>query len=169
MFLMTYVTPVFDHIHALAGILAEHGFSGAIIPDLPFETLEAQALLHDFHACGLMLVPVVAPTMEPRRLSLFSRTLPPKNLIYAAARTGQTGEKSRIDSRDARAYLDELRRVFPRNPICVGFGIREKSQADFLRERGFIPVIGSAIVETIASSEESGDAGERMQEFFMRM
>src|SRR4029077_11646464 len=66
--LMTYINPVLTYgVPEFARDVERAGIDGVIAPDLPAG--EADDLRNALHACGVALIPLVAPTTPPERLA----------------------------------------------------------------------------------------------------
>src|ERR1700712_1639988 len=75
---------------AFAELLAEHGASGLIVPDLPLE--ESGELLAACDANGIALVPLVAPTTPEDRLTAIGAQA--RGFVYTVSVVGTTGERA---------------------------------------------------------------------------
>ena len=71
--------------------------------------------------------------------------------IYCVSRKGVTGEETNF-SDELEAYLTKCREG-TNLPLALGFGIKERSEIDFLKGKADIAVIGS---QTIRVMEEDG-------------
>jgi tryptophan synthase alpha chain len=76
-----------------------------------------------------------------------------RGFIYCVARKGVTGEKTDFSDKLA-TYLGKCRQSTSL-PLALGFGIKEKSDIDFLKSKADIAVIGS---QTIRVMEQKGVA-----------
>jgi tryptophan synthase alpha chain len=119
---------------------AAAGFSGAIVPDLPFdesETLSRLAAARDFK-----LIQLVTPTTPRERARDIARRS--TGFLYCVSVTGITGERVRIPSEllDQLAWLRRQTDL----PLCVGFGISRPEHVRMLHEVADGIIVGSAIV-----------------------
>src|SRR5262245_37311086 len=116
------------------------GFSGAIVPDLPFEESDALAAL----AAGreFTLIQLVTPTPPPDRAVAIARRS--TGFVYCVSVTGITGERERLPE-DIRGQLALLRKHTDL-PLCVGFGISRPEHVRILREHADGVIVGSALV-----------------------
>jgi tryptophan synthase alpha chain len=122
--------------------LKEHGISGVIIPDLPMEEDgEARALAAQN---GIHLIPLVAPTSESRVEQIASRA---GGFVYCVSSLGVTGVRQSFHE-DIESFLAAVRKAAS-VPICVGFGISSRQQAEQLSAQCDGVIIGSAIVRKI--------------------
>lgn len=158
--IFTYYNPALQlGLERFFALLREHGFSGAIIPDLPMEEDgEAKALAD---RAGIHLIPLVAPTSEARVERIASRA---SGFVYCVSSLGVTGvRKSFHEGIDA--FLASVRRA-ARVPICVGFGISSREQAERLAGQCDGVIVGSAIVRSIEEALPlltSGDSARKAE------
>jgi len=141
--LFTYYNPALQlGLERFFGLLQEHGFSGTIIPDLPMEEDGETKALAD--QAGIHLIPLVAPTSEARVERIASRA---SGFVYCVSSLGVTGVRSSFHE-GIGAFLASVRRA-ARVPICVGFGISSREQAEQLAGQCDGVIVGSAIVRKV--------------------
>lgn len=132
-----------------AGVLAEAGVSGLIVPDLPLE--EAGALLEACDARGIALVPLVAPTTPDDRLAEIGARA--RGFLYTVSLSGTTGERAALGG----GLRDVLERASAGTdvPVAVGFGISTPEQAAAAADAGADGVIvGSRLVRAAAEAAD---------------
>ncbi|MDS0473673.1 tryptophan synthase subunit alpha [Natrinema sp. 1APR25-10V2] len=136
---------------------AEAGLSGIIVPDLPAEEADPLREACDDH--GLDLVFIVAPTTEGERLDRIMSHV--SGFAYVQARLGTTGARANVST----ATHDSLARLSEYDvPKAVGFGVSEGDHAAEIVEAGADGVIvGSALVDIIASSETPDAAADELE------
>ncbi len=145
---MTYANIPFQYgMDRFAQKMKELNLKGAIIPDLPPE--EGEDYIRAMRQNSLDPVFIFSPETSNERLSYLSTLA--SGFVYCTARKGVTGKQTRF-SGDLTAYLSRCRKATSL-PLAVGFGVREKSDVDFLKGRADIAVIGS---ETIRVVEQNG-------------
>jgi tryptophan synthase alpha chain len=151
---MCYANPILSRgFERFADMLAQRGVSGLIVPDLPFE--EAPAAIAALDERGLALVPLVAPTTPPERLSMIGARA--RGFLYTVSVTGTTGE--RVALKDDLAAVVARARAGTKVPVAVGFGIATPEQAAAAAAAGADGVIiGSRLVR--AAGEAGDPAGE---------
>lgn len=145
---MTYYNILFRYgVGRFAADAAGNGIQGAIVPDLPPE--EGSDYLAAMAEHGLAPIFIFAPTSSPERM----RTIAShgKGLIYCVARKGVTGADTSF-THDLNAYLARCRSATSL-PLALGFGVKDKSDVDFLKGKVDIAVIGT---QTIRIMEEQG-------------
>jgi tryptophan synthase alpha chain len=128
---------------------AAAGFSGAIVPDLPFEeseTLGQLAKQRDFK-----LIQLVTPTTPRERARAIAQRS--TGFLYCVSVTGITGERAALPPEllDQLAWLRRQTDL----PLCVGFGISRPEHVRMLREVADGIIVGSAFVRHLekASSQ----------------
>jgi tryptophan synthase alpha chain len=144
--LMTHLNPL--HRHGLESVmrdLAEAGFAGLIVPDLPLE--ESAPVDRAARAAGLDLVQLAAPTSGPERLRRIARHS--RGFVYLVALTGITGERSALPP-DLVGLVRDLRAVTTK-PVCVGFGISTPAHVAEVARYADGVIVGSAIVRLVES------------------
>lgn len=129
--------------------MSDCGLRGAIIPDLPPE--EGRQYLELMHAHDLAPILIFSPTTTLDRMGYIASFA--RGFIYCVARKGVTGEDTNF-SEELAGYLARCRQATAL-PIALGFGVKEKSDIDFLKGKADIAVIGS---QTIRVMEQKGIA-----------
>ncbi len=126
------------------------GVKGMIIPDLPFDNDEG--LTKACQENGMINIPVAAPSMSAERLEKMARAGFP--YIYAALRTGITGQDTQID----QATLDFIKAVGQGgSKVYGGFGISNGQQSAALGHSVEAVIAGSVFVRTITQNQDDGD------------
>ncbi len=155
--LMCYANMVFaPGAEAFVERLAQSGASGLIVPDLPLE--EAPQVLDACDAHGLALVPLVAPTTPPERLSRIGERA--RGFLYTVSVVGTTGERSALSDRFAEVV--SRAKASTAAPVALGFGISTAEHALQAAQAGADGVIvGTRLVRAAAESEDpAGAVGE---------
>jgi tryptophan synthase alpha chain len=124
---------------------AAAGVDGLLILDLPPE--EADDYERLMKASGLCPIWLVAPTTPESRIERIARRA--QGFIYYVSREGVTGMQSTVSS-SIGEMTDRIRRHSPL-PIAVGFGISNPDQAREVASHSEAIVVGSAIVNRIAT------------------
>ncbi|MCZ6677647.1 MAG: tryptophan synthase subunit alpha [Candidatus Poribacteria bacterium] len=142
--LMTYYNPIFRMGESkFCKTASEAGVDGVIIPDLPPE--EADTLLQIATAHNLATIFLVAPTSPPERLRRIASVS--TGFIYCVSVTGVTGARTSL-SAEIQPMVTELRK-YTEKPLCVGFGVSTRAQADTVAQLADGVIVGSAIVNVI--------------------
>ncbi|MEM6569010.1 MAG: tryptophan synthase subunit alpha [Planctomycetota bacterium] len=135
--------------------LADAGFDGVLVPDLPIE--EAPAIVGLAESHGLACVLFCAPTTSDERLRQAAEAT--RGFLYAVGRTGVTGAATSM-SHDADAYLARARELAGDTPIGVGFGIRTAEQVAAVAPHAELAIVGSALVAAIHDAAEAAVASD---------
>ena len=119
---------------------AAAGFSGAIVPDLPFE--ESESLSRWPPHRDFKLIHLVTPTTPRERARAIAQRS--TGFLYCVSVTGITGERDRLPPEllDQLAWLRQQTEL----PLCVGFGISRPEHVRTLREVADGVIVGSAFV-----------------------
>jgi tryptophan synthase alpha chain len=119
---------------------ADAGFSGAIVPDLPFE--ESEALSRLAAARDFKLIHLVTPTTPRERARAIAQRS--TGFLYCVSVTGITGERDRLPPEllEQLAWLRQQTEL----PLCVGFGVSRPEHIRSLREVADGVIVGSAFV-----------------------
>ena len=145
---MTYYNLIYRAGHErMAGLLAEAGVSGAIIPDLPLEELGPWAEAAD--AAGVATVLLVAPSTPPARIEAICRRS--RGFVYGVGRMGVTGEQATLadSAREVASRIGAVTDV----PVCIGIGVSSPEQAATVCEVADGVVVGSALVRRLLEGE----------------
>lgn len=141
---MTYYNLIYRAGHdRIAGLLAEAGVVGTIIPDLPLEEMDAWA-----EACAkvdLATVLLVAPsTPDDRLAAICART---QGFVYTVGRMGVTGEQA-VLAASAQELASRVTAITD-IPVCVGIGVSNAEQAAAVCSVADGVVVGSALVRRL--------------------
>jgi len=128
------------------------GIDGLLVVDLPPEL--AAPLLAPMQAEGMDFVPLVAPTSTPERVERAASVA--GSFLYYVSMTGVTGAKGADlaeAARRARAVREQTGK-----PVAVGFGVRTAEDVATVAAHADGVVVGSAVVDVIASAVRADDA-----------
>jgi tryptophan synthase alpha chain len=148
--LMGYMNPVlqfgFENFCANAAAV---GVDGLILPDLPeyeFET-EYGAIIKKY---GLDFIFLVTPETAESRLRKLDELS--SGFLYAVSSSSTTGtDKQMADISD---YLRGLQAMNLKNPVLVGFGIKDKATFEAACAHANGAIIGSAFIKAIGEAED---------------
>ncbi len=119
------------------------GFSGAIVPDLPWD--ESAALSKLAAERDFKLIHLITPTTpKPRAIEIAQRST---GFLYCVSISGITGERDRLPDK----LLDQLTwlRQQTKLPLCVGFGVSRPEHVRMLRDVADGVIVGSALVRKV--------------------
>jgi len=144
--LMGYMNPILQYgFEAFCKKAKEVGIDGLILPDLPlfeFEHSYGKIIKEN----GLDFIFLVTPeTPEQRVKKLDSLT---NGFLYAVSSSATTGKDK--DFNVVAQYLQKLQNMQLKNPILVGFGIKDKATFDAATVHTQGAIIGSAYIQVLS-------------------
>jgi tryptophan synthase alpha chain len=144
--LMGYMNPVLQYgFEKFCADAAAVGIDGLIIPDLPeyeFET-EYGAVIKKY---GLDFIFLVTPeTSEDRVRKLDNLS---SGFLYAVSSSSTTGQDKKMT--DVKTYLQKLQQMKLKNPVLVGFGIKDKESFEMACSNAAGAIIGSAYIKALS-------------------
>lgn len=147
--LMGYMNPILQYgFEAFCKKAKQVGVDGLILPDLPlfeFEQLYGKTI----QANGLDFVFLVTPeTPEERLRKLDSLS---KGFLYAVSSSATTGKDK--DFSKVAVYLQKLQAMKLKNPVLVGFGIKDKATFEAVAAYANGAIIGSAYINALSQGD----------------
>ncbi len=148
--LMGYMNPVLQYgFEQFCADAAAVGVDGLILPDLPGFEFEQEygVIIKKYHLDFIFLVTPETSDERVKKLDQLS-----SGFLYAVSSSSTTGgEKTRAASSE---YLSRLRDLGLRNPVLVGFGIKDKASFDAVCEYAAGGIIGSAYIKALENSTD---------------
>jgi len=135
------------------------GVDGVIVPDLP---LEESLPLRTLAAGKLAVVPLAAPTTAEDRLKEIVAA--GSGFLYYVTVTGITGTRTSLPP-ELTATLDRVKEIAGDLPLAAGFGISTPDQAKLIGKHSDAIIVGSALVEIIASSGAAAGGRKKLSDF----
>jgi tryptophan synthase alpha chain len=146
-------------MHQFIADAAKAGVDGLLVLDLPPEESDNyEALMKKNGLCHIYLV---APTTPENRMGFIVKR--GSGFIYYVSREGVTGMQKQI-SANLASQVGKLR-AHTKLPIAVGFGVSNPEQARLVAQNADAVVVGSAVVNQIASHGKSKDLTKRVGKF----
>ncbi len=145
---MTYYNVIYRAGHErMAGLLAESGVAGAIIPDLPLEEMGPWAQAAD--RADVATCPAGGALHPMHRVEAICRRS--RGFVYAVGRMGVTGEQAVLadSAREVAGRVTAATRL----PVCVGIGVSTPEQAVAVCQVADGVVVGSALVRRLLEGE----------------
>jgi len=144
--LMGYMNPILQYgFEAFCKKAKEVGIDGLILPDLPLFEFE-QSYGKIIKENGLDFIFLVTPeTPEQRVKKLDSLS---NGFLYAVSSSATTGKDK--DFNVVAQYLQKLQALQLKNPILVGFGIKDKTTFDAATVHTQGAIIGSAYIQVLS-------------------
>jgi len=144
--LMGYYNPIYTYgVEAFLGAARESGVDGLIVVDLPPE--EDSELCIPARELGLDFIRLATPTTDEERLPAVLQNT--SGFVYYVSITGITGAAT--PEADVVGMAVTRIREKTELPVAVGFGVRTPEDAKAIAEKADGVVVGSAIVDEIAS------------------
>jgi tryptophan synthase alpha chain len=146
--LMGYMNPIMQYgLEKFCASAEAVGVDGIILPDLPmyeFETTYQQL----FNQHNLRFIFLVTPeTGEERIRKIDSLT---SGFLYAVSSSSTTGNNKAIS--DQTNYFKKLQKMQLKNPILVGFGIKDKATFQSASAYSNGAIIGSAYIKALQNT-----------------
>jgi tryptophan synthase alpha chain len=158
--LMGYLNPVeIFGVERFAAEAAKVGVDGVLLVDCPPE--EAGPLRAVLAAAGIDLVLLASPTTTTERMRLICEAA--SGYLYYVSFAGVTGA-SALDTGEVAQRVAGIR-ALTRLPIAVGFGVKDGTSAQRVAASADGVVIGSALVEHLATAAAAEDAAGRAEGF----
>jgi len=122
---------------------------GVILPDLPEYEFENEygAIIKRY---GLDFIFLVTPETSEERIKKLDALS--TGFLYVVSSSSTTGNKK--DFSEVEKYLQRLKRMQLKNPLIVGFGIKDKSSFQSACKYANGAVIGTAYVKAIEHAED---------------
>jgi tryptophan synthase alpha chain len=156
--LMGYMNPVLQYgFDKFCEAAAMAGVDGLILPDLPmfeFETEYGPVM----KAHGLDFVFLVTPETSDIRIRKVDALS--SGFLYAVSSSSTTGGAKDMSGQEN--YFRRLKEMELRNPVLVGFGIRDRASFEAACRYANGAIIGTAYIRAI---ENGGDIGGKTKEF----
>ncbi len=148
---MTYANVIFSYgAEKFIRTCSEIQIDGLIVPDLPYE--EKQEFAPFCEKYGVDLISMIAPTSE-QRIAMIAREA--QGFIYVVSSLGVTGMRESITT-DLNGIIQAVRENSDL-PCAVGFGISRPEQVSEIAKISDGVIVGSAIINVLASG---GNVGE---------
>lgn len=148
--LMGYMNPVLQYgFENFCKDAAAAGVDGLILPDLPeyeFET-EYGAIVKQY---GLDFIFLVTPETSEQRVRKLDQLS--SGFLYAVSSSSTTGSNKNMG--DVNSYLQRLHGYKLKNPVMVGFGIKDRESFDAACENANGAIIGSAFIKALNDAED---------------
>ena len=148
--LMGYMNPVLQYgFENFCRDAAAVGIDGLILPDLPeyeFET-EYGTIIKKY---GLDFIFLVTPETSEERIKKLDELS--TGFLYAVSSSATTGKDK--DFNAVEEYLQRLQSYQLKNPILVGFGIKDKQTFDAACKYANGAIIGTAFIKALENTND---------------
>ena len=143
--LMGYMNPILQYgFEAFCKKAKEVGVDGLILPDLPLFEFEDSygKIITENNLDFIFLVTPETPDQRVKKLDSLSN-----GFLYAVSSSATTGKDK--DFNLVAQYLQKLQAMQLKNPILVGFGIKDKATFDAATVHTQGAIIGSAYIQQL--------------------
>lgn len=148
--LMGYMNPILQYgFEKFCQHAAALPIDGLILPDLPeheFET-EYGPIMQRY---GLDFVFLVTPETSAERIKKLDQLS--TGFLYAVSSSSTTGSDKNMTS--VSAYLEKLKDYQLKNPVLVGFGIKDKSTFEAACQHANGAIIGTAYIKALENTSD---------------
>lgn len=160
--LMGYLNPVLQYgFEQFCAEAARVGIDGLILPDLPIHEYETEygAIIKKN---GLDFIFLVTPETSDERIRKVDALS--TGFIYAVSSSSTTGGDK--DFLLTEGYLQKLQSMSLKNPVLVGFGIKDKASFNAACQYTDGAIIGSAYIKALDGQE---DINEKTKAFLNKI
>lgn len=162
--LMGYMNPVLQFgFEKFCQYCADAPIDGLILPDLPEHEYETEyaGIIQRY---GLDFIFLVTPeTSEERIKKLDSLS---RGFLYAVSSSSITGSDK--DFSPVEKYLERLQYMRLKNPILVGFGIKDKHTFDMACKYANGAIIGSAYIKALENTTDVEETTKKFLESILK-
>lgn len=156
--LMGYLNPVMQFgIEKFCKIAKEVGVDGIILPDLPIYEFENEYRKY-FEENDLHFIFLITPETSEERIRKIDELS--TGFIYAVSSSSTTGNNKEIDQQEN--YFSKIKEMNLKNPVLVGFGIKDKHTFQVACKYTNGAIIGSAYINAL---HNAGDVESATQQF----
>lgn len=160
--LMGYMNPVLQYgFERFCADAVKAGIDGLILPDLPefeFET-EYGAIIKKY---GLDFIFLVTPETSEERINKLD--VLSSGFLYAVSSSATTGKDK--DFTAVEKYLHRLQSMKLKNPVLVGFGIKDKETFQSACRYANGAIIGTAFIKALENAD--GNTIKQKTESFIK-
>lgn len=155
--LMGYMNPILQYgFERFCQTAAQAGVDGLILPDLPIYEFETEygAVMRTHH---LDFVFLVTPETAPERIRKVDALS--TGFLYAVSSSSTTGKAKDMNSQEA--YFERLKQMQLRNPILIGFGIRDHASFVTACRHANGAIIGTAYIKALEQAKDIDEATKK--------
>jgi len=158
--LMGYMNPVMQYgFENFCAKAAEVGIDGLILPDLPMYEYETEygEIIKKYN---LNLIFLVTPETKEERLRRIDELS--TGFLYAVSSSSTTGNNKDISEQEG--YFKKLHDMNLKNPILVGFGIKDRPTFEAVCKYTNGAIIGSAYIKALGNGTDVNAATKEFLE-----
>jgi tryptophan synthase alpha chain len=143
--LMGYLNPVIQFgIEKFCKMAKEVGVDGIILPDVPIYEFENEFKKY-FEENDLQFIFLITPETSEERIKKIDELS--SGFIYAVSSSSTTGNNKSINQQEN--YFKKLQVMNLKNPVLVGFGIKDKATFQAACKYTNGAIIGSAYIQAL--------------------
>jgi len=148
--LMGYMNPVMQYgFEKFCADAVAAGVDGLILPDLPIYEFETEyGPIIRKH--GLDFIFLVTPETSPERIRQLDALT--SGFLYAVSSSSTTGKDKNMA--DQQAYFERLQRMSLKNPVLIGFGIKDKTTFAVACQHANGAIIGTAYIRALENAKD---------------
>jgi len=157
--LMGYFNPVIQFgVEDFCRQASEVGIDGIILPDLPIEIYREnyKQMFEDYKLC---FIPLITPQTEIERIKKIDECA--SGFLYIVSSSSTTGTKT-ISGEKIQIFIERLNDLSLRNPMLIGFGIKDKASFQHVCKYANGGIIGTAFINAL---EREGMMSENIKNF----
>lgn len=160
--LMGYLNPVMQYgIENFCMDAAAAGVSGIILPDLPMYEFE-HFYKAVFDKYGLYCIFLISPQTSVERIKKADELS--RGFLYAVSSSATTGKQTDFTAQET--YFKKIKNMRLKNPVLIGFGIKDKDTFNLASSYAAGAIIGSAYIKAL---ENRGDIAESTARFIQNI
>jgi tryptophan synthase alpha chain len=148
--LMGYMNPILQYgFENFCRDAEQAGVDGLILPDLPMFEFERE-FSSTIRKYSLDFVFLVTPETEELRIRQLDHHS--SGFLYAVSSSSTTGKNATLGLR--KHYFEKLRAMELKNPVLIGFGIKDKSSFTEACSLASGAIIGTAFIKILENASE---------------
>lgn len=148
--LMGYMNPALQYgFEKFCKRAAEVGVDGLILPDLPIYEFETEygEIIKKYNLDFIFLVTPETPRERIKKLDQLST-----GFLYAVSSSSTTGKQ--VGMENQAGYFKKLQSLQLKNPVLVGFGVKDKQTFNAACEYTNGAIIGTAFIRALENATE---------------
>lgn len=152
--LMGYMNPVMQYgFERFCSDASTAGVDGVILPDLPEYEFETQygSIIKKY---GLDFIFLVTPETSEERIRKLDQLS--SGFLYAVSSSSTTGKDKNMN--DVAKYLQRLEAMHLKNPVLVGFGIKDRHSFHLACTHANGAIIGTAYIQALENTNDITEA-----------
>jgi tryptophan synthase alpha chain len=162
--LMGYLNPVLQFgIEIFCSMAKQTGIDGIILPDIPGYEYENEYKKY-FEENGLHFIFLITPETSEERIRRIDELS--KGFIYAVSSSSTTGSNKEIEQQED--YFLKLQKMNLKNPVLVGFGIKDRHTFRAACKYTNGAIIGTAYIKALQNSTDIESSTQQFLDGILR-